>query len=39
MSVSIAEEEVRGIGASVLDGHYTAWNYYQTTDTPENKNS
>ncbi|MDQ0901713.1 MULTISPECIES: urea ABC transporter substrate-binding protein [unclassified Paenibacillus] len=37
MSVSIAEEEVRGIGASVLDGHYTAWNYYQTTDTPENK--
>ncbi|WP_261304620.1 urea ABC transporter substrate-binding protein [Paenibacillus andongensis] len=37
MSVSIAEEEVRGIGASVLDGHYTAWNYYQTTDVPENK--
>ena len=37
MSVSIAEEEVRGIGASVLDGHYTAWNYYQTTDIPENK--
>lgn len=37
MSVSIAEEEVRGIGAAVLDGHYTAWNYYQTTDTPENK--
>ncbi|MDD9271275.1 urea ABC transporter substrate-binding protein [Paenibacillus sp. GCM10023248] len=37
MSVSIAEEEVRGIGASVLEGHYTAWNYYQTTDTPENK--
>ncbi|MGQ7890156.1 urea ABC transporter substrate-binding protein [Paenibacillus sp. WC2504] len=37
MSVSIAEEEVRGIGASVLDGHYTAWNYYQSTDTPENK--
>lgn len=37
MSVSIAEEEVRGIGASVLAGHYTAWNYYQTTDIPENK--
>ncbi|KRF42812.1 urea ABC transporter substrate-binding protein [Paenibacillus sp. Soil787] len=37
MSVSIAEEEVRGIGASVLEGHYTAWNYYQTTDVPENK--
>ncbi len=37
LSVSIAEEEIRGIGASVLEGHYTAWNYYQTTDTPENK--
>lgn len=37
MSVSIAEEEVRGIGASILEGHYTAWNYYQTTDIPENK--
>lgn len=39
LSVSIAEEEIRGIGASVLEGHYAAWNYYQTTDTPENKNS
>jgi urea transport system substrate-binding protein len=37
MSVSIAEEEVRGIGASVLEGHYAVWNYFQTTDTPENK--
>jgi urea transport system substrate-binding protein len=37
MSVSIAEEEVRGIGAENIAGHYVAWNYYQTTDTPENK--
>jgi urea transport system substrate-binding protein len=37
MSVSIAEEEVRGIGAENIAGQYTAWNYYQTTDTPENK--
>jgi urea transport system substrate-binding protein len=37
LSVSIAEEEVRGIGASVMVGHLVAWNYYQTTDTPENK--
>jgi urea transport system substrate-binding protein len=37
LSVSIAEEEIRGIGASVLEGHYAAWNYYQSTDTPENK--
>ncbi len=31
MSVSIAEEEVRGIGADVMAGHLVAWNYYQTT--------
>lgn len=37
LSVSVAEEEIRGIGVDVLEGHYAAWNYYQTTDTPENK--
>ncbi|MDB5053645.1 MAG: urea transporter, urea binding protein [Bacilli bacterium] len=37
MSVSVAEEEVRGIGPSVMAGHYTAWNYYQSTDNPANK--
>jgi urea transport system substrate-binding protein len=37
MSVSVAEEEVRGIGPDILAGHLTAWNYYQTTDTPENE--
>lgn len=37
MSVSIAEEEIRSIGADVLEGHYAVWNYFQTTDTPENK--
>ena len=37
MSVSVAEEEVRAIGADVMAGHLVAWNYYQTTDTPENK--
>ncbi len=37
LSVSVAEEEIRGIGADVLEGHYAAWNYYQTTDTPENQ--
>ena len=36
-SVSIAEEEVKGIGASYLEGHLVAWNYYQTTATPENE--
>lgn len=37
LSVSVAEEEIRGIGAKALEGHYAAWNYFQTTDTPENK--
>lgn len=37
LSVSIAEEEVRGIGADNMAGHLVSWNYYQTTDTPENK--
>lgn len=36
MSVSIAEEEVAAIGPDILAGQLTAWNYYQTTDTPEN---
>ncbi|MEY2978021.1 MAG: urea ABC transporter substrate-binding protein [Prochlorotrichaceae cyanobacterium] len=36
MSVSIAEEEVRQIGKDFLLGHYAAWNYFQTVDTPEN---
>jgi urea transport system substrate-binding protein len=36
LSVSIAEEEVRGIGADVMAGHLTAWNYFQTTSTPQN---
>ena len=36
-SVSIAEEEVSGIGASYMEGHLVSWNYYQTTDTPENE--
>lgn len=36
-SVSVAEEEISGIGASYLEGHLVSWNYYQTTDTPENE--
>ncbi len=36
-SVSIAEEEVAGIGASYVEGHLVSWNYYQSTDTPENE--
>lgn len=37
MSVSVAEEEIRGIGTDVLAGHLASWNYYQSTDTPKNK--
>ncbi|MBD2180388.1 urea ABC transporter substrate-binding protein [Aerosakkonema funiforme] len=37
MSVSIAEEEVKAIGPEYLKGHYAAWNYFQTVDTPENQ--
>ncbi|MGV9410328.1 urea ABC transporter substrate-binding protein [Nocardia sp. NPDC003693] len=37
VSVSIAEEEVAGIGAQNIVGQLTAWNYYQTVDSPANK--
>jgi urea transport system substrate-binding protein len=37
MSVSIAEPEIAAIGPDKLTGHYAVWNYFQTTNTPENK--
>jgi urea transport system substrate-binding protein len=37
MSVSIAEEEVTAIGIDFLKGHYAAWNYFQSVDSPANK--
>ena len=36
ISVSVAEEEVGGIGIENIEGHLTAWNYYQLTETPLN---
>ena len=36
VSVSVAEEEIRGIGAENMLGHLVAWNYFQTTATPAN---
>jgi urea transport system substrate-binding protein len=36
VSVSIAEEEVGGVGVENLRGQLTAWNYYQTLKSPEN---
>lgn len=37
VSVSIAEEEVGGIGVRNLVGQLTSWNYYQTIESPENE--
>lgn len=36
VSVSIAEEEIGGIGLDNVVGQLTAWNYYQTIDSPIN---
>lgn len=36
MSVSVAEEEVGGIGIENIVGQYVAWNYYQTVDSEVN---
>ncbi|MDT0269791.1 urea ABC transporter substrate-binding protein [Streptomyces sp. DSM 44915] len=37
LSVSIAEEEVKSIGAENLEGQLTSWNYYQTTEGAANE--
>jgi urea transport system substrate-binding protein len=37
ISVSVAEEEVSGIGVENIEGHLVAWNYYQTTENAENE--
>ncbi|MEW2352791.1 urea ABC transporter substrate-binding protein [Spirillospora sp. NPDC029432] len=37
MSVSIAEEEVKGIGVANIAGQPVAWNYYQTTEGQRNE--
>ena len=36
MSFSIAEVELKGIGPEVMKGHYAAWNYFMTMNTPAN---
>src|SRR5690606_22381839 len=37
MSVSIAEEEVPGVGLQYLEGQLVAWDYYQTVESPGNE--
>lgn len=37
MSVRVSEAEIAQIGPTFLEGHYAAWSYFQTIDSPENK--
>jgi urea transport system substrate-binding protein len=37
IAVSIAEVELRLIGTKFMSGHYCAWCYFQSIDTPENR--
>ena len=37
MSFSIAENEINEIGPEFLEGHYVAWNYFESLDTSANK--
>jgi urea transport system substrate-binding protein len=37
MGFSVGEEELAGIDTKPLVGHLTAWSYFQSVNTPENK--
>ena len=37
MNYSIAEEEINTIGPEFLEGHYGAWNYMMSIDTPASR--
>lgn len=37
MSLSIAEDELRALGANRMQGHYACWSYFQSLETVENK--
>jgi urea transport system substrate-binding protein len=37
MSFSIAEQEAKAIGPTLLEGSYAAWNYFQSLPDPTNK--
>jgi branched-chain amino acid transport system substrate-binding protein/urea transport system substrate-binding protein len=37
MAFSVGEEELAGIDTKPLVGHLTAWSYFQSIETPENK--
>ena len=37
VAFSVGEEELAGLDTTPLVGHLTAWNYFQSVDTPENE--
>lgn len=37
MSFSISEEEIAKMNVKNLEGHLVAWNYFETTSTPQNE--
>jgi len=37
VAVSVGEDELRDLDPSKVKGHLAAWNYYQSIDTPKNK--
>jgi len=37
MAISVAEEELRRIGGATAAGHYASWSYFQSIDTPKNR--
>ena len=37
VAFSVGEEEIAGIDTKPLVGHLTAWNYFESVDTPANK--
>jgi urea transport system substrate-binding protein len=36
-STSVAEVELAAMGPALVAGHYAAWNYFQSVDSPENR--
>ena len=37
MATSIGEDELRGLLPEVVEGHFAAWNYFQSLNTPTNR--
>jgi len=37
LATSVAEDELRRIPPEFVQGHYAAWSYFQSLDTPDNK--